>query len=216
MLLAIDTCGTMGSVALARVNGELIAQTELANKTYSALLVPEVRSLLEQNGAAWQHLDVILVTNGPGSFTGVRIGVSAAKAFAEALGKPIIAVSRLAVLARKGGTPCAAFDAGRGKLYFGSYEYPPREALLNPSEVGTLVDDLMLTVCEESVLQAFPEARLIAAPTAANAVVLGVERLHTGDFDDIATLDGNYLRRSDAELFPKKKVVALPVRIEPA
>lgn len=211
MLLAIDTCGPIGSIALGRLSGELVAQVELTPKTHAALLVPQIRTLLEQNGADWSRLEAIFITNGPGSFTGVRIGVSAAKGLAEALGKPVIAVSRLAVLALKGGTQCAALDAGRGEFYFRD-NATLRELLLSLDKITTC----SLAVCEESAARAFPAAAFFAPPTAADAIALGLEKLRAGAFDDVATLDGNYLRRSDAELFPKKKVVPLPVSDEPA
>lgn len=208
MLLAMDTCGTTGSLALALANGEIVAHAELLNKTYAAMLVPRVRDLLEQHGASWQDVEAIFVTSGPGSFTGVRIGLSAAKAFAEALERPLIAISRLAVLALKGGTECAALDAGRGEIYFADYDGPAREALLSSAQVAASLEGRRLAACEERVARTFPEATLIAVPTAADVVPLGLDRLRMGDFDDPSTLDGNYLRRSDAELFPVRKAPA--------
>src|ERR1700757_4748694 len=102
MLLGIDTCGAAGSIALARAsNGalEIFAEACLAGKTYSALLVPKIQKLLESQQGSPEHLQAIVVAHGPGSFTGIRVGLSAAKGLAEALSIPLIAVSRLAVLA---------------------------------------------------------------------------------------------------------------------
>src|SRR5271165_4785449 len=104
LLLGIDTCGSTGTIALARWSDgalSLVAQTELAGKTYAAQLVPKIHELLETLSSCPEDLTAIVVVNGPGSFTGVRIGVSSAKALAEALGIPLLAVSRLAVLAQK-------------------------------------------------------------------------------------------------------------------
>src|ERR1700761_8063531 len=124
MLLAIDTCGVTGTVALGSWNGEVvtvIAQAEVAAKTFSAQLVPGIRQLLASHSAMVNDLHAIVVVHGPGSFTGVRIGVSSAKGLAEALHIPVIALSRLALLASKAGTHAAALDAGRSEFYFGRY-----------------------------------------------------------------------------------------------
>src|SRR5690349_8189019 len=104
MLLSIDTCGSSGSIALARLDGErldVLAETALAGKTYSARLVPAISELLAAQPTSVADLAAIIVTRGPGSFTGIRIGLSTAKGLAEPHDLPILAVSRLAVLANK-------------------------------------------------------------------------------------------------------------------
>jgi tRNA threonylcarbamoyladenosine biosynthesis protein TsaB len=200
--LAIDTCGPSGTVALGRVEAgsvSVLTQTELPGKTYSAQLVPAIRAMLAAEGIDAATLDAVVVTNGPGSFTGIRVGVSTAKGFAEALSIPILAVSRLAVLAWKGKTQAAALDAGRNELYSRDGE---REALISAQAV-TLTSPAGLAVCEPSVHWIFPDAVLTAPPTAADALNFAASRLLSGDFADIASLDGNYVRRSDAEIFAK-------------
>jgi tRNA threonylcarbamoyladenosine biosynthesis protein TsaB len=213
MLLAIDTCGSTGTIALARREGDritVLGTAELANKTYSAMLVPQLRELLEMHQTSLQEIEVIIVVNGPGSFTGVRVGVSAVKGLAEVFATPVIAVSRLHVLAHRAQSRYVALDAGRGEFYFRDDEpVASRELLLSLNE---LQDELhseaarhALAVCEEKVAAVFPEARLVDPPTASDALAVALPRLPTGDFDDLAALDGNYLRRSDAELFAKQK-----------
>jgi tRNA threonylcarbamoyladenosine biosynthesis protein TsaB len=200
MLLGIDTCGASGSIALARWSAgaiELVAEAELAGKTYSALLAPRIQEMLEAHQSSPRDLEAIIVVRGPGSFTGVRVGLSAAKGLAEALNIPLLAVSRLAVLAAKGGTDESGLDAGRGDFYFRSGR---EEALLTPSEIRLRASG-SFAVCEESSQQSFPEAILVQPPSAADALRYGVPRLAAKDFDDIAAVDGNYVRRSDAELF---------------
>src|SRR5271170_7782185 len=127
MLLAIDTCGVLGAVA---VGSPIEAEEphphswlrELAGKTYSELLHSTVADLLREAGARIEQLSGVVVVNGPGSFTGIRIGLSAAKGLAEALAIPIIAVSRLELLARKApGSAAAVLDAGRGEFFVGFY-----------------------------------------------------------------------------------------------
>ncbi len=207
MLLGLDTCGVTGTVALARREGEgeglaLVAQTELAGKTYSAQLIPRMRELLEEHGASFGEIEAIVVTNGPGSFTGVRIGLSSAKGLAEALGAPVVAVSRLAALAEKGKARAAALDAGRGEIYFGTYGEEVFEGLLSPEDVRARISE-PLAVCEEGIAATFAEARLVDPPTAWDAIQFAAARLRAGDFDDVESLDANYLRRSDAEIFAK-------------
>lgn len=202
MVLAIDTCGATGSIALGRLESgavSLLAQTELAGKTYSAQLVPAVRAMLADQNVDVGVLSAIVVVNGPGSFTGVRIGVSSAKGLAEALVVPLLAVSRLAVLAWKVGTDQAALDAGRGEFYFRD---GLREALCAAKDAPLLAPGA-LAVCEQSALRVFAEAAMVEPPTAGEALRFAVPRLLAGDFADAATLDGNYVRRSDAEIFAK-------------
>ncbi|MBV8438222.1 MAG: tRNA (adenosine(37)-N6)-threonylcarbamoyltransferase complex dimerization subunit type 1 TsaB [Silvibacterium sp.] len=203
MLLGIDTCGGVGSIVLARWSGgpiELIAEAEIAGKTYSAQLIPRIQELLDVQQCGPQDLEAIVVVHGPGSFTGVRVGLSAAKGLAEVLSIPLVAVSRLAVLAATAGTDAAALDAGRGEFYF---RFEVEEALLTPEEIRARISGT-LAVCEENASQAFPNALLIQPPTAADALRYAVPRLSAKDFDDVATIDGNYVRRSDAELFAQQ------------
>lgn len=203
MLLGINTCGPTGSIALARCSDDaisLVAQTELAGKTYAAQFVPKIHGLLKEHGSRLEDLKTIVVVNGPGSFTGVRIGLSSAKALAQALSLPLLAVSRLALLAKKAGTDAAALDAGRGEFYFRAQS---REKLLTPEEIRRQLNGV-LGVCEESTAQSFPGAVLVDPPSAADALVFAAPRLLAKDFDEVATLDGNYVRRSDAELFARQ------------
>jgi tRNA threonylcarbamoyladenosine biosynthesis protein TsaB len=200
MLLGIDTCGGVGSIALAQWSGEAIAvlsEAEIAGKTYSAQLVPKIQELLDAHHASPRDLEAIVVVRGPGSFTGVRIGLGAAKGLVEALNIHLLAVSRLAVLAAKAGTTSAALDAGRGEFYFRVHN---EEALLTPDAIRVRLNDT-LAVCEESALKAFPKAILVPPLTAADALRYALPRLVAKDFDDVAAIDGNYVRRSDAELF---------------
>lgn len=210
LLLGIDTCGPHGSVALARLNGdvlETLAETELAGKTYSARLVGAIRELLAKQSASVRELGAIVVTSGPGSFTGIRVGLSAAKGLAEAQRTPLLAVSRLAALAHVAGTRAAALDAGRGEFYLGEFDGEERERLVARArleqEAARLGDEL--AVCEAQVLALALKATSVAPPTAAQALEFALPRLRAGQFDDAATLDGDYLRRSDAEIFAKQR-----------
>ncbi len=213
LLLAIDTCGPSGSVALGRIPGrdvEILGQIELTGRTYSATLVSGIANLLQSAGAALADLDAIVVVNGPGSFTGVRVGVSAAKGLAEGRELPVIALSRLYVLSRKSEVPSAALDAHRGEIYLRLERTaaPPTEFLAGPEELNPIHPaPLRVAVCDDSaamvLTSAWPGTQLIrvAPPLASDALRAGEARLIAGAAVDLALLDGYYLRRSDAEIF---------------
>ncbi len=212
LILSIDTCGSLGTVALARIEGdslEILGQTELPAKTYSARLVPAIRETLAAHEATVASLSAIVVTSGPGSFTGIRIGLSTAKGLAEAHSTPILAVSRLAVLASKARLEAAALDASRGEFYLGDFSANREERLLTREAFQQLATvGHSLAVCEECVLAVAPNATLVDPPTAGDALRFAFPRLRTQDFDDPLLLDGNYLRRSDAEIFAKPKTAS--------
>lgn len=218
LLLSIDTCGPLGSVALARADADepvLLAQTELPGKTYSAQLVPAIRELLAAHNIDSAQVEAIVVTNGPGSFTGIRIGLATAKGFAEARQIPIVAVSRLAVLVdkahpKKREMRAAALDASRGEFYFRDASATPQEQLLTraPFLERAAVLGSQLAVCEDAIHAAAPSATVVAPPTAADALRFALPRLRAHDYTDPVTLDGNYLRRSDAEIFSKPKLLS--------
>jgi tRNA threonylcarbamoyladenosine biosynthesis protein TsaB len=213
LLLAIDTCGPCGSVALGRIPGrdvEVLGQIELAGRTYSATIVSAVAELLQSAGVTLDDLDAIIVVNGPGSFTGVRVGVSAAKGFAEGRNIPVVALSRLEVLSRKSGLSSAALDAHRGEIYLRLQKSgaEPSELLAGREELVAIAPaPLRAAVCDDeaaSLLSAvWPDTQLVrtTAPLAADALRPGEARLIAGGTVDLALLDGHYLRRSDAEIF---------------
>ena len=213
LLLAIDTCGPTGSVALGRLPGrdlEVLGEAELEGRTYSATLITAIADLLRHADTHLGRLNAIVVINGPGSFTGVRVGVSAAKGLAEGAGIPVVAFSRLDILSRKSGVPSAALDAHRGEVYLrleraGS---APVEFLAGPEELAAIVPaPVRVAVCDEAaaavLAAAWPGTMLVqtAPPNAKDALRPGEARIAAGIFADIALLDGHYLRRSDAEIF---------------
>ncbi|HMF62807.1 MAG TPA: tRNA (adenosine(37)-N6)-threonylcarbamoyltransferase complex dimerization subunit type 1 TsaB [Edaphobacter sp.] len=216
-LLLIDTCGSEGGVVLADTElGQAIIATEvLPGRTSSERLVPAVRRVMKSAGWRLRELSAIAVVHGPGSFTGVRVGLSAAKGLSEAGGVPLIAVSRLALLAASAGegtaTVHAVLDAGRGEFYYGEYlgHRCVREALLTGEEVAIAAAGGMVVVCEMKVVEdlAALHPRLVEEPSAGDALPFTLERIAVGGFDDAATLDANYLRRTDAEIFAKAKPV---------
>jgi tRNA threonylcarbamoyladenosine biosynthesis protein TsaB len=220
LILAIDTCGPSGSVALGRLAGrdlEVFGQIELEGRTYAATLVAAVEKLLDDSGAALSDLRGIVAVNGPGSFTGVRVGLSAVKGLAESARIPVVAISRLLILARKAGTASSALDAHRGEVYLRleAAGGNPQELLAGRDELAA-VDPapLRVAVCEDAAAlllgAAWPGTQLVrtAAPVAADAMRPGESRLVAGAFSDLALLDGHYLRRSDAEIFGEASFAA--------
>jgi tRNA threonylcarbamoyladenosine biosynthesis protein TsaB len=213
LLLAIDTCGPSGSVALGRMAGsavEILGQIELEGRSYSATLVAAVGELLTRSGVELRNLAAIVAVNGPGSFTGVRVGLSAVKGLGEATRIPVVAVSRLEVLAAKVGLGSAALDAHRHEVFLrlGRPSQEVIEMLAGAVELAG-IDPVgaRIAVCDDAAAAllslAWPAAELVRTPppNAADALELCGPRVAAGEFVDVALLDGHYLRRSDAEIF---------------
>lgn len=212
LLLGIDTCGPSGSVALGRlVSGglEVLDQKELAGRSYAGTLVAAVGKLLFGGGVCMRDVDATVVVSGPGSFTGVRIGLSAVKGFAEVNRSPVTAVSRLELLAEKAGVGSSALDAQRHEVFLrlSGSGLEAREMLAGADELAAIDPALTrVAVCDEAeklLRAAWPEAELVitGAPMASDAMRVCAERVMRGEFVDLALLDGHYLRRSDAEIF---------------
>jgi tRNA threonylcarbamoyladenosine biosynthesis protein TsaB len=184
---------------------------ELVGKTFSERLIATISELLSEASVELPQLSAIVVVNGPGSFTGIRIGVSAAKGLAEALSIPVIGISRLELLARMAAEAdaLAVLDAGRGEFFVGIYRNGLREAELLATKDSLIslfgTAGLRLLSCEERVFEALREfgAELVATPTAIDALKVGATRFRAGILDDVATLDANYLRRSDQEMLAR-------------
>jgi tRNA threonylcarbamoyladenosine biosynthesis protein TsaB len=137
LILGIDTSGKSGGVTLAEASQEAfraLGSSPIAGGTFSAQLVPTIASLLAKHGLSPNQIGGFAVASGPGSFTGLRVGLSAVKGLAEVLGTPVVTVSVLQAVAAGaqwapgiGLTPhplCrVALDASRGEIFFGEYEF---------------------------------------------------------------------------------------------
>lgn len=230
LVLGVDTCGATGSVALARIgrpsteilgatawelgqSAKMLGQITLAGRTYSATLVAAIGELLTQNDARVADLGAIAVVHGPGSFTGVRVGLSAVKGLAEPGNTPLVAVSRLAVLAAKAGVPSAALDAHRHEVFLRleGLDGSARQLLagvedlaeINPAPTKAAICDDGAAALLDSVWKGTELVRT-EAPAAMDAIRVCVPAILAGKFADLALLDGHYLRRSDAEIFGDK------------
>ena len=223
LLLAVDTSGKNGSMALARVTAggntvEIVEEVALAGGTFSAQLVPQTASLLEKHGYSKGDLTGFAVVSGPGSFTGLRVGLAAIKAMAEVLRKPIAALSLLEAVAWSGpgrGRVFAVLDAGRGELYVGDYDLglPVRmhsERLLGREEF-LAESNLRLVVTPDTGIAAFVQdagfrAEKVEYPTSSVIARLGWECIQRGETILPEDLEANYIRHSDAEIFSKPKL----------
>ncbi|MGE5207150.1 MAG: tRNA (adenosine(37)-N6)-threonylcarbamoyltransferase complex dimerization subunit type 1 TsaB [Chlamydiota bacterium] len=222
LLLAVDTSGKQGSIALARAdrnNFEALEVVPLTGGTFSAQLVPQIADLLARHKFSKHDLDAFVVASGPGSFTGLRVGLAAIKGLAEVLHKPIVAVSLLEVLAISAAMDAslvAALDAGRSEAYAGEYEVAggnarlERESLLNEEEFvavarGKLApvvtpDQLVLDWAHKHGLVLFE----VEHPRSDALARIGLKKLLAGQTVSPADLEANYIRRSDAEIFAKQ------------
>lgn len=234
LLLAIDTSGRQGSIALARAGEpvaeggdfELIEIAPLVGGTFSAQLIPQISDLLSRNGFMKSAIGAFAVASGPGSFTGLRIGLAAVKALAEVLGKPIAAVSLLevcVVTSRAQGKIMAALDAGRSEVYVGEYEIParagqapreqvpreqvPREHILTRTEFLAQARGRTVVTPDSALAEAAGAAGLeflVLAPiSAADVARLGWHKVESGETVGPEQLEANYIRRIDAEILEK-------------
>ncbi|MDR3475359.1 MAG: tRNA (adenosine(37)-N6)-threonylcarbamoyltransferase complex dimerization subunit type 1 TsaB [Devosia sp.] len=130
-VLAIDTAAPRLQLGLLRPDGHVDVSIEDMAQGHAELIFPRLAALLARNGAAYGEIECIAVTTGPGSFTGLRIGLSAARGLGLALGAPVLGIpSLLAIsLAAPSGRPVAVLlDARRGEAYFQRFEAPGRPA----------------------------------------------------------------------------------------
>ena len=225
LLVAADTSGKNGSIALARTpefsgpdpdRVEVIEIVPLEGGTFSAQLIPQIAALLSKHGFRKEDVVGYAVASGPGSFTGLRVGLAAIKALAEVTGKPIAAVSLLevlALLAPGGASVISALEAGRGEIYVGEYRVEADRA--------TMVSERLLTKNEfveaaRGLPVATSDANLADIARAAGLVVTKIEPLRSDAIARVGwtklrakrtvspeDLEANYIRRSDAEIFSK-------------
>jgi tRNA threonylcarbamoyladenosine biosynthesis protein TsaB len=235
LLLAIDTSGRSGSIALARGdadgNCEVLEVVPLVGGTFSAQLVPQIAGLLAKHGFSKHDIAAFAVVSGPGSFTGLRIGLAAIKGLAEILEKPIAAVSLLeAVAASTGlqGSVLAFLDAGRGEVYCGEYEMSDqstrvreerlvkREDLFAEAQRGqpptsekqnTMTGEAALATSDRSLAEAAQAAGLSATvvqPIDAGTIArLAWRKIRASETVSPEQLEANYIRRTDAEILAK-------------
>jgi tRNA threonylcarbamoyladenosine biosynthesis protein TsaB len=221
LILAADTSGKQGSIALAHVdsgNCEVIEVVPLDGRTFSAQMVPQVAALLLKHGFTKQDINAFAVVSGPGSFTGLRVGLAAIKGLAEILAKPIASVSMLEVLAIAGGIQgkvLAVLDAGRGEVYAGRYDVSSEgatmidERLIKLEALATSGANFVLVTPDKGIAETLRAKGMPAVEVAvqrSDAIAgLGWKKIMAGETVSPDGLEANYIGRSDAEIFAKTR-----------
>jgi tRNA threonylcarbamoyladenosine biosynthesis protein TsaB len=226
ILLAIDSSGKQGSIALARAGEndadasrvDVIELVPLSGGTFSAQLVPQIAALLSSHGLSKRDIGAFAVASGPGSFTGLRIGLAVVKALAEILSKPIAAVSLLEACVFASGASgrvMAALDAGRGDVYAGEYEISSRseqnarEQLLTWDEFLVRAKEWKVVTPDSVLAEAAAAAGLSVSTlgpiTAAAVAGLGWRKIQSGEIVTPEFLEANYIRRTDAEILEQSR-----------
>lgn len=224
LLVAVDTSGKKGSLALCRGDQdsfETLHLISLDGGTYSAVLIPRLSEALGASGLYKTDIDGFVVISGPGSFTGLRVGLSTVKGLCEVLQKPLAVVSMLEALALANSEPgqklMVLLDAGRDEVFAGEYRIAEgsvellREFIAKLDSVVTEASALTQPMVSpdskvvEKLAAAGISARLVAPVQADEIGRIGLRKLLAGDVVDPATNDANYIRRSDAELFSLPK-----------
>jgi tRNA threonylcarbamoyladenosine biosynthesis protein TsaB len=220
LLVATDTSGKSGSIALAAAKNsgpvEVIDVVPIAGGTFSAQLIPQLAALLTKHGFRKEDISAFAVASGPGSFTGLRVGLAAIKALAEVLQKPIAAVSLLEVVARAGqarGSVLSALDAGRGEIYAGEYEVAEsldgasatklHERLLSYAEFRAAAPGWNVVTPDAQIATLARESgapvEQVSPPTSRQVAQFGWQKLQASETISPRDLDANYIRRAFAE-----------------
>ena len=228
-ILAIDTSSQVASVAILE-NEKLLGEMTINHpKTHSQKLMPIIETLSLSLDLKIADMDTIAVAGGPGSFTGVRIGLSAAKALAHPFNLPVVMVSSLKGLAYNlpgyDGVVCPILDARRGEVYTAAYRWQGDSLITmiddQPMHLSELLDRLKEGHAQRIVFlgdaaEKFKDqihselgARAVIAPPshsmqkASSVAMVALRNSNSGvKYDEVKA---NYLRRSEAEVTWEKK-----------
>lgn len=223
-VLAIDTSTMMGSVALLeddRIVAEGLLNVEV---THSERLISSVDDILKMASVDISDVDLFAVAIGPGSFTGLRIGLAAVKGFAFSLQKPIVGVSTLKALAYNAFASelpvVSLLNARRGEFYVGAYSFKKngakeilKESVMPPDRLVSYLKSLKkkMVLVGDGVYHLHDDQlkgiknRIVSVPPAmvhpraSNVAWLALEKFQDGKIDDPNSLVPNYIRTSDAE-----------------
>ncbi len=169
LILAIESCTRAGSVCLARGSKVLACAIGDENSSHSTDLIDNVKRILNQTDAKLSEVDLFAVTVGPGSFTGLRIGLATVKGFAVSTRKPCVGVSTLAAIALGAGASAktvSILPAGRGEVYAqmfsvaeGRVEALDTESHIAPSQLLERYGSGSITFAGEGVARAVQTLR---------------------------------------------------------
>ncbi|MHC1697272.1 MAG: tRNA (adenosine(37)-N6)-threonylcarbamoyltransferase complex dimerization subunit type 1 TsaB [Geobacteraceae bacterium] len=228
-ILTIDTSTTTNSVALT-MDGRLLAEYSVnPDRNHSSSLMNGLDMVLKNSGLTVDALDAIGVSQGPGSFTGLRVGIATAKGLALASGKPLVAFSSLAMLAMN--LPyaeypvCTLFDAKKNEIYaalFRCRELPETllaECVMPPAEFLSRLRGPTLFIgsgavrYRELIVETLGDLAIFAPPLchqprASAGALLATDLFARGELASPAALVPSYLRASEAELARLKKETA--------
>jgi tRNA threonylcarbamoyladenosine biosynthesis protein TsaB len=216
MTLAVDTTGDYGSIALADESGVREEVLLHEPRGFSHVLFAEIEALLARQRITLQEVDLFAGASGPGSFTGLRVGLAAMKGLAEVLGRGMVAVSNLETLAAFGTAPLRAviIDARRGEVFAALYDAEGR-AVIAPSVIAfekflarmpeapfewiSADFDVLTSMLAGTRFESLP---CVEAPRALAGMIARMAM--TRPALDPAAIEADYVRRSDAELFWKE------------
>jgi tRNA threonylcarbamoyl adenosine modification protein YeaZ len=221
-LLAVDTATPVCSVAISQKNHLVVESTNAIRQTHSRHLLKMIKNALTTAKIELSDLDGFVVTKGPGSFTGLRIGISTIKGLAKATGKPFIGVSYLECLVRQSavaeGLVCAIMDARRKEVYYALYRFDNYQLkVIIPESVGTVshllakINDRCLFMGNgiysnrEQLFEKLGEMAYFGLDChnilKSDAVIwVGRAYLKTGRQDCIESFVPDYIRKSDAQI----------------
>lgn len=217
MLVAIDTSTDVASLALVKDNLTLAELTWHSGQNHTTQLLPNLTHLLKLVGLDTSALTGVIVAKGPGSFNGLRVGISTAKGLAFSLNIPIIGVSSLEVeayqYAETGLPVCPVFNASRGEVATTLYQKQAAgwrqlreehiatvEKLCVETKERTLFCGEYLPAISSQLISTLGEKAVIAAPVtdlrrASYLAELGMIKISAGETENVATLQPVYLRR---------------------
>jgi tRNA threonylcarbamoyladenosine biosynthesis protein TsaB len=223
LILALDTSSPSGSIAVLRDEKVIGVVSTTGAETYSSRMFRQLEFLLAELKLSHRDFDLFAVNSGPGSFTGLRVGLTAAKCWAEVYAKPAAPISGLEAVAaqsRRGEVVVPVLDARRGQAYFGFYRRQDGRLMREGDDRVATPEEFL------SALRELPESRVVVVTSDGDiarkftshsetgdipvervsnvlAPVIGalaLERARRGATVDALALDANYVRRSDAEL----------------
>lgn len=227
IILGIDTSGQTGGVAIASEEGVIAECVVDVRRTYSERLMTALDLVLHESGFSLVDLDGISVSRGPGSYTGLRIGVTVGKTLCYCLGIPLVGVSTLRAIAQAvaglGVTAVPLIDARRRRVFASAISFAHGEVAGNAvmTECLMSLSDLVAratlfpgNVCflgpgavryREDLRPIAPERSFVAGADQAlcrpsSVARLGIDRLAAGESEDLADFEPKYLRPSEAEV----------------
>jgi tRNA threonylcarbamoyladenosine biosynthesis protein TsaB len=192
-ILALDTTSERGSIALSE--GERVVEEIALHSTdgFAQVLFGEIENLLARHSLRLADIDGFASASGPGTFTGVRVGLTAVKGLAEAMSRKVVAVSNLKAMALFGTRELRApwIDARRGEIYGAVYN--PALELLN-AEVVMKYEAWFASLPED--VEILSDSRLLAGAIG----IIAAREFAAGRELDPVMIDANYVRRSDAAM----------------